>query len=254
MTGLKLGASGCHGNRDSSVAQSATGMPAKHTSHPIVTGSSTVAIRCADGIVMASDTLASYGSLARFRDVSRLYQATDSCVLGVGGDVSDFDQLKRYIEQATTRNYCFDDGHKLSTKAIHQYLARIMYNRRNKMDPLWNYVVVAGVDDKQPVLGLVDLVGTHYESEVIATGYGEYIGLPLLRKAYHPDIKVEEAKSVITNVMKVLYYRDARTIDRIQVATVTEKGAEISEPFTLDSKWDYKSFISGARGGDDSTW
>lgn len=254
MTGLKIGVSGRHGSRDSSVEQSATGMPAKHTSHPIVVGSSTIAMRCADGIVMASDTLASYGSLARFRDVSRLYQATDSCVLGVGGDVSDFDQLKRFIEQATTRNYCFDDGHKLSAKAVHQYLARIMYNRRNKMDPLWNYVVVAGVDEGQPVLGLVDLRGTHFEGEVIATGFGEYIGLPLLRKAYRPDIKVEEAKSIVVDVMKVLYYRDARTIDRIQVATITDKGAEISDPFILDTKWDYKSFVSGARVRDDSTW
>lgn len=254
MTGLKISSSGCRGVRDPSVEQSATGMPAKHTSHPIVTGSSIVAMRCADGVVMASDTLASYGSLARFRDVSRLYQATDSCVMGVGGDISDFDQLKRYIEQATTRDYCYDDGHHLSSKAIHQYLARIMYNRRNKMDPLWNRVVVGGVDDGQPVLGLVDLVGTHFESEVIATGFGEYIGLPLLRKAYRPDIKVEEAKSTIVNIMKVLFYRDARTSDRVQVATVTEKGTEICDPFTLDTKWDYKAFISGARIGDDSTW
>lgn len=255
MSGLRLAPKG-HQNasRDQSVQQSATGMPVKHTSHPIVTGSSVIAMRCVDGVVMAADTLASYGSLARFRDVSRMYKATDSCVMGVGGDLSDFEQLKRHVEQATTRDYCYDDGHMLTPKAIHQYLARLMYNRRNKMDPLWNRVVIAGVDSGTPVLGLVDLVGTHFESEIIATGYGEYIGLPLLRKAYRPDITVEEAKKVIIDVMKVLFYRDARTIDRIQVSTVTEKGVDVSDPFTLETKWDYKAFVSGARVGDDSTW
>lgn len=176
-------------------------------------------------------------------------------MLGVGGDLSDFDQIKRYVEQATTRDHCFDDGHMLSARALHQYLARIMYNRRNKMDPLWNRVVVAGIDTDVPVLGLVDLVGTHFESPVIATGFGEHLGLPLLRKAYHKDITVEEGKQVVENILKVLFYRDARTIDRVQIATVTkDKGVDISEPFALDTKWDYKAFISGARIVDDSTW
>lgn len=254
MTGLKLTVSARQGGRDASIIQSATGMPAKRTSYPVVSGSSVVAIRCADGVVMASDTLGSYGSLARFRDVSRLYKATDTCVMGVGGDISDYEQLKNYIDQETTREYCFDDGHSLSPRAIHQYLARIMYNRRNKMDPLWNRVVIAGMQDDKPVLGLVDLVGTHFESEVIATGYGEYIGLPLLRKAYRDDITVEEAKKVVIEIMKVLFYRDARTIDRVQVATVTSAGVDITDPFKLETKWDYKAFISGARLRDDSTW
>lgn len=254
MTGLKLSATSQQG-RDPNVMQSATGSnPITHTSYPIVTGSSIVAMRCADGVVMASDTLASYGSLARFRSVSRLYKATDACVLGVGGDLSDFEQLKLYVEQETTRNYCYDDGHQLSPKAIHQFLARVMYNRRNKVDPLWNRVVVAGFEEEKAVLGMVDLYGTHFESEVIATGFGEYLGLPLLRKAYRPDITVAEATAVVTDIMKVLFYRDARTTDQVQVASVTADGVKITEPFKLETKWDYKAFVHGARATDDSTW
>lgn len=254
MSGLQLLPASRERVHDESAIQSAAGVPLKRTQHPIVTGSSVVAMRCADGVVLASDTLGSYGSTARYRDVSRMYKATSSCVLGVGGDLSDYDEIKRYVQQATTRSYCHDDGHDLSPKAIHQYLARIMYNRRNKMDPFWNYVVVAGVQEKKPFLGLVDLFGTHFESEVIATGFGELLGLPLLRKAYRPDITVEEAKKVVIDIMKVLFYRDARTIDRVEVATVTSAGAEVSEPFKLETKWDYKAFMSGARVKDDSTW
>jgi len=224
MSGLQLTGGHFRNTRDASVEASASGAPIRHTTRPMVTGSSVIAMRCADGVVLASDTLASYGSLARFREVSRLHKATDQCVLGVGGDFSDFQELKMMIDRATTRDYCYDDGHILSPKAIHQYVARVMYNRRNKMDPLWNYVVIAGVQDEEPVLGLVDLVGTHFESEVIATGYGEYLGLPLLRKAYRKDITVEEGKKVLEEVMKVLFYRDARTIDRVQIACVTKEG------------------------------
>lgn len=36
------------------------------------------------------------------------------------------------------------DGHSYSPKAIHSWLTRVMYNRRSKMNPLWNTVVLGG--------------------------------------------------------------------------------------------------------------
>lgn len=129
-----------------------------------------------------------------------------------------------------------------------------MYQRRNKFDPLWNSIVLAGMQDGKPLLAYVDLVGTNFESEVVATGYGSYMGLPLLRKAYRDDITVAEAREVIIGVLKVLFYRDARTIDKYQIATVGPDGAVVEDAKTLETKWDYKAFVSGARAGDESTW
>lgn len=253
MSGLRLTPT-VKQDRDESVKSSAAGTPITHTLRPMVTGSSIIGMQCVDGIVLASDTLASYGSLARFRQISRFHKATDHCVLGFGGDISDFQELQDTLDQETNKEYCCDDGHVLSPRAIHQMLARIMYNRRSKMDPLWNHIIVGGVRDGKPMLGLVNLVGTHFETQVIATGFGEYLALPLLRKAYREDITVEEGKKILEDIMKVLFYRDARTIDRIEIASVTEKGAEVSKPFKLQTEWNYKAFVTGARVGDTSSW
>jgi len=57
-----------------------------------------------------------------------------------------------------------------------------MYGRRNKMDPLYNALVVGGHRDGKSFLGFIDMRGVSYESDVIATGFGEHLGLPLLRK------------------------------------------------------------------------
>lgn len=183
-----------------------------------------------------------------------MHKVTSHTLIAAGGDLSDFQELCSMIDTAVTKDYCFDDGHVMSARALHQYLARVMYNRRNKMDPLWNHVVVGGWQGGAPVLGLVDLVGTHFESEVIATGYGKYIGLPLLRKAWRQDITVEEGKRVMEQILKVLFYRDARTTDRVEIAVVTEKGVDIAEPYRLETEWSYKAFVAGARAGDVSTW
>ncbi len=38
-----------------------------------------------------------------------------------------------------------NDGSKLNPENIYEYLSRVMYARRSKIDPLWNYFVVGGV-------------------------------------------------------------------------------------------------------------
>lgn len=250
---LKIVAGSGRSRDDESIRASAAGAPIKRTLRPMVTGSSVIGIRCADGVVLACDTLASYGSMARFRQITRMHKVTDSCVIGAGGDYSDFQEICSMLDEATLTEECYDDGHSLSAKSIHQYLSRVMYNRRNKMDPLWNSIVLAGWDEG-PVLALADLYGTNFESEVIATGYGGYIGLPLLRNAYREDITVEEGRKVIIDVLKVLYYRDCRTIDKYQISVVSKDSATVEDPKQLETEWSFKAFVEGARGQDASTW
>mmetsp|Transcript_12309 Transcript_12309/g.21018 ORF Transcript_12309/g.21018 Transcript_12309/m.21018 type:complete len:252 (-) Transcript_12309:103-858(-) len=251
---MKLSADLGKGGKASSSIDANYELPIKRTQDPYVTGSSVLGIKCIDGVVISADTLASYGSMAKFRKISRLFKVSDNCVIGVGGEYSDFQQLQTTLNNVMTEQYCFNDGHTLTPSAIHQYLGRVMYQRRNKMDPLWNSVVIGGYSNGEITLGQVDLYGTNFQSEVIATGYGLHMGLPLLRNAYRPEITVEEAKKVMEDIMRVLYYRDARSTNSIQIATATKDGVTISEMFDLETKWDFERFVKGSRDADPSTW
>ena len=51
------------------------------------------------GIVIAADKLGSYGSLARFKNLSRLLKINDTTVIGAGGDYADFQHLSDIINQ-----------------------------------------------------------------------------------------------------------------------------------------------------------
>lgn len=51
----------------------------------------------------------------------------------------------------------WDDGNSLGPKEIHNYLTRVMYNRRNKFNPLWNTLVLGGVKNGKSYLGMVRL-------------------------------------------------------------------------------------------------
>jgi 20S proteasome subunit beta 7 len=116
------------------------------------------------------------------------------------------------------------------------------------MNPLWNAILVGGLKDGKKFLAFVDLLGTTYSASTIATGYGAHIALPLLRSAVEgreDTLTEEEALAIIENSMKVLFYRDARSLNKYQVATVTEKGVSISESKHIATSW---SFAEGIRG------
>ena len=65
----------------------------------MVTGSSVLGLKFDGGVMMAADTLGSYGSLARYRNCSRVLKVNSSTVLAAGGDYADFQYLKNVIEQ-----------------------------------------------------------------------------------------------------------------------------------------------------------
>ena len=64
----------------------------------MTSGTSVLGVQFDGGVVIAADTLGSYGSLARFRSVSRLMKVNDSTVIGATGDYADFQNVKDDIE------------------------------------------------------------------------------------------------------------------------------------------------------------
>jgi len=214
-------------------------LPSSRTSDPIVTGTSVIAVKYNGGIVMAADTLASYGSLARFYNIERMKKIGEWTAVGGSGEYSDFQHIIKALEELITEDFCRDDGRRLHPEEIWNYLCRVMYQRRNKGDPYWNSLVVAGHRDNKSFLGYVDLVGTCFEDDFVTTGYGSHLALPLIRKAYRPDLTLEEATKLITDCMRVLFYRDARASNKIQVTTLNNTGVTITEPFELATfNWD----------------
>lgn len=54
------------------------------------------------------------------------------CVVGASGEISDFQQLQKYLEELTLEDFNANDGIAFTPKQVHSYLTRILYNRRTK--------------------------------------------------------------------------------------------------------------------------
>mmetsp|Transcript_13883 Transcript_13883/g.35682 ORF Transcript_13883/g.35682 Transcript_13883/m.35682 type:complete len:297 (+) Transcript_13883:150-1040(+) len=218
----------------------------QHTQYPIVTGTSVLATTYKDGVLIACDTLASYGSTKRYKSMERMHTVNDSVVIAASGEMSDFSHITKLVDELSTEDYCHDDGIRITPKETHAYLSRVMYNRRNKFDPLWNSLIVGGFYDDKPFLGTIGMIGTNYTDTHVATGFGNHLARPIFRERFTPDMDEATATQMLHDALKVCYYRDKQSINKFQVAKVTKEGTTISEPFSLEMKWDYKHFENPA--------
>ncbi|KAG0650859.1 putative proteasome subunit beta type-7 [Hyphodiscus hymeniophilus] len=242
-----------YGPYDSSYLQSNQSHgPTQHTQSPVVTGTSVIALKFKDGVVIAADNLASYGSLARFTDVKRLRKFAGTSIVGFGGDVSDMQYLDRLLNSLDIEEAYSTAGHTLNAKNLHTFLSKVLYKRRTDFNPLWNQVLVAGLDDdSKPFLASADLLGTTFSAPSLATGFGAHLAQPLLRKVAGDEeaaakLTKEQAIEAVKESMKVLFYRDARSLDKYSIAVITKDGIELKEDEKLENQsWAFADQIRG---------
>lgn len=122
------------------------------TTDPITTGTSILGLVYKDGVLLACDTLASYGSLAYWQRVSRIAEVAAGTALAASGEFSDFQEAQELIGDLARRDRCMADGHPHDAREIWSYMSRVMYQKRNKMDPLYNSFLIAGMIADSPGL------------------------------------------------------------------------------------------------------
>jgi 20S proteasome subunit beta 7 len=195
---------------------------------------------------------ASYGSLARFQDVKRLRTFHDSTVIGFSGDVSDMQYIDRLLNAIDIRENYSPDGNTLDAKNVHTYLSKVLYKHRSNFDPLWNHILVAGFDSEgKPFLSSADLLGTTFSAPHLATGFGAHLALPILRRLFPEQrptesIGKDEAVAALRECLKVLFYRDARSLDKYSLAVVTKDGIELKEDEKIENQsWAFAERIRG---------
>jgi 20S proteasome subunit beta 7 len=212
----------------------------------VVTGASVLGLAFDGGVIMAADTLVSYGSLARFRNCERINVVNKHTVVAASGDYADYQFLTKIIRQKQIDEKQWNDGLELYPAALHSWITRVAYNRRSKFQPLWNAWVVGGLQPSEddgklePFLGFVDHLGTAYKSNVIATGFGQYMSLPMFRELTESRETLPseaEARALMNRCMEVLYYRDARSLPKYQVVVIKADGVHQEGPVEFKGDW-----------------
>lgn len=220
----------------------------------ITTGASVLGLAFDGGVIIAADTLVSYGSMARFKNCERVMVVNDFTAVAATGDYADYQYLSKVIHQKQLDETQWNDGLSLYPAALHSWITRVSYNKRSKFQPLWCSWVIGGLQPDEnsgklePFLGFVDKLGTSFKSNVVSTGFGQYMATPLFRElTEHIDRlpSEQEARDLVAKCMSVLYYRDARSLPRYQVVVIKSDGAHMEGPIEFKGEWQIAHAVKG---------
>lgn len=168
----------------------------------ITTGTSVVGLVYDNGVIIAADTLVSYGGLARFPNQARVHKINDKVIWGCSGDFADYQNIKCFIQQKIINETALDDNTTIEPRALYNYLSTYLYRKRSDMKPLFVDIVVGGLQkvvnsnpvEYIPFLANVNVRGKAFEDNIIATGFGTHLALPLLRNAELPFRKLTNSE------------------------------------------------------------
>lgn len=184
-------------------------------------GTTTVGLKCKDGVVFATERRATMGNLIAHKATDKIFKIDDHIGATIAGGVGDAQSLMKYIS-AEVALYRLRNSARISVESAATLTANILHSSR--FYPFYVQTLLGGVDDNGPALFSLDPTGGVIGDKMISTGSGSPVAYGVLEDRYHEDMDVEEGINVAVRAIQSAMERDAFSGNGVMVAVVTEEG------------------------------
>lgn len=185
------------------------------------TGTTTLAIACPDGVVMATEKRATMGNLIGHKQTQKLYQVDDYMALTTAGLVGDAQALARMLT-AEVQLYRFKRDHAMPVRGAATLLGNIL--NRSKFYPYWVQLIVGGTDHRGGSVYTIDSAGGSIEEKWTTTGSGSPFVYGVLEDRYDEKVDVKGAVELAIRGLNAAMRRDSASGNGMDVAVIDEKG------------------------------
>ncbi|MEM1507870.1 MAG: proteasome subunit beta [Candidatus Bathyarchaeia archaeon] len=189
----------------------------------------TVAFKCIDGVVMATDTRATVlpGFVAH-KKVKKVYQVTRNVGMTIAGVPAEAINLLDIL-RANATLYQIQRRRLIPVKVVASLASVVLFSQR--LFPYEVQVIIGGYDDEGYHLYSLDPFGSAIEDNMIATGSGSPVAYGVLESGYRDGIRLEEGIMLAVKAINAAIRRNVFTGDDFNIATITmESGyVELSE-------------------------
>ena len=188
------------------------------------TGTTTVAMVCKDGVVLAADQKATMGHLVASKKAKKVHEITDKMAMTIAGSVGDAQALIRIL-RAEMQLYELQEK-TTSIKAAATLLANILRGAYKSYTPEMVQLVLGGYDKHGAHLYSVDAAGgLSEEDEYAFSGSGSVIAVGVLEDGYKKDMTTKDGVDLLLRSIKAARERDVFSGGMLMnVAVITEKG------------------------------
>lgn len=184
-----------------------------------------VAVRCTDGVVLASDRRASKGGMIGSKAVKKIYPIDDRKAVAIAGQLSDANYLVNLVK-AEAKLMEFNRGFPLTVKEVAKLLSNMLYSGMRNYAPYITELLVAGVDETGPNVFEADISGAVTDEMFTSSGSGSPMAYGVLEASYKEGLTVKEGAEIAKRAVRSAMERDPGSGNGVQIMVITEKGSE----------------------------
>lgn len=192
-------------------------------------GTTTVGIKCTDGIILAADKrVTAGGRIVMDKAFNKVFPISENMAVTIAGTVSDAQLISKLI-MAEIRLKRMRTGSEPSSEETANLLTTIVYQNIRRLSPILGITgfLFAGYDEEGLHLYEIGVDGSLIESnDYVTDGSGFMNAFGVLDTLYKKDIKVAEGVKLAVKAINAAIQRDTATGEGIDVYTITSQGVK----------------------------
>lgn len=194
----------------------------EYVAEQIKKGTTTCALTCKDGVVLAADSRASAGLFIADRHVMKIQKVDRHLGMTMAGGVADAQNVVD-IMRYNANIYRLTNKELMPVKSAARLCSNVLFNQR--YFPYYVQVIVAGYDDKGGgQIYNIDLFGSMTSEKFISTGSGSPVAYGYLESEFKEGLGVNDAYKVAIRAIAAAIRRNAGTGDDINVVIIAKDG------------------------------
>ncbi|HEU4445044.1 MAG TPA: proteasome subunit beta [Nitrososphaeraceae archaeon] len=185
-------------------------------------GTTTCALTCNDGVVLAADTRASAGFFIADRHVMKIQKVDRHLGMTIAGGVADAQNLVD-IMRYNANIYRLTNRELMPIKSAARLCSNVLFNQR--YFPYYVQIILAGFDNKVGgQIYNIDLFGSMTSEKFISTGSGSPVAYGYLESEFKDNLSVNDSYKIAIQAVAAAIRRNAGTGDSINAVIIDKDG------------------------------
>jgi proteasome beta subunit len=185
------------------------------------TGTTTLGMVCKEGVVIATETRATMGTLIAHKNTKKLYKIDEHLALATAGLVGDLQVLARYLN-AEANLYRLKRDIRMPVKSAATLMSNILNQR--KFYPYYVQLILGGYDDTGGYIYSLDAAGGAIPDKYTSGGSGSPYVFGVLEDSYRDDLTTSEGVDIAIRAITAAKSRDSASGGEINIAVITKDG------------------------------
>jgi len=197
------------------------------------TGTTTVACKVKDGVVLATDNRATMGLFIASKTAKKVHRIQDYEYMTIAGGVADAQYLIDLL-RAETNLYNMQNVRQISVGQTSKLLQNILYNNKGYFEV--GHILAGYTETEGPKVYDIEGYGSVLDEDYVSIGSGSNYAIGILETEWKPDLTLEEGMMLCAKAVRSSLARDIGSGNGIDVVGISKGKPVVEKSFKTTDK------------------